>query len=244
MLSFLLLIHVCGAVIGLLSGYLAMILRKGSGLHRASGTIFFGSMLIMSACAAYVAFARGHLMNGWNSVFTFYLVATGWLAARRVSEKVNLADVTALLAILLVAAGNLTLGIEAANSATGRVGGYPAVLYFVFGTIAVLHAQSDIRMLLRGGVSGSRRVVRHLWRMALALLFATLSLYPGQPRFFPQAWRESPLIYTPHILLFASMIFYVVRVRLSKPPASAGGSENPRLKPGALNTAPIFQNGG
>ena len=64
MLRVLLLIHVCGAVIGLLSGYLAMVLRKGSGLHRAAGTIFFPAMLIMSACAAYVAFARGHMMNG------------------------------------------------------------------------------------------------------------------------------------------------------------------------------------
>ena len=35
----LLLAHICSAVVGLLSGFLAVVLRKGSGLHRAAGTV-------------------------------------------------------------------------------------------------------------------------------------------------------------------------------------------------------------
>ena len=48
----LLLLHVCGAVVGLLSGFAAMLVRKGSNWHGATGTVFFGSMLIMSSTAA------------------------------------------------------------------------------------------------------------------------------------------------------------------------------------------------
>ena len=37
-------IHICGAVVGLLSGFMAMTFRKGSGLHGAAGSVFFVSM--------------------------------------------------------------------------------------------------------------------------------------------------------------------------------------------------------
>jgi len=47
----LLLVHICGAVVGLLSGYLAMLVRKGSGLHEAAGRVYVVSMLTMSGPA-------------------------------------------------------------------------------------------------------------------------------------------------------------------------------------------------
>jgi uncharacterized membrane protein len=214
-LQTLLVIHVCGATIGLLSGYLAMMLRKGSGVHRAAGTIFFGSMLTMAACAATVAFARSHFMNAFTSTLTFYLVVTGFLAARR--EKPSIVNRIAVVVVLMVAAGLMTYGVIAVNRPTGRLDGYPAALYFVFGSIALLHGASDIRMLLRGGVTGPPRIARHLWRMSLALLFATLSLWPGQPRFFPVSWQATHLLYVPHILLFGSMMLALVRMQ-RKPP--------------------------
>ena len=48
-------VHICGATIGLLSGYMALLFRKGSGLHGAAGNVFFIAMLSMSASGAYIA---------------------------------------------------------------------------------------------------------------------------------------------------------------------------------------------
>jgi len=214
--SDLLIVHASGATIGLLSGYLAMMLRKGSGMHRVAGTIFFVAMLIMASCAAYVAFGRLHMLNALNSVQTFYLVLTGWLAAKRHEGKTTPLDLPALFVELAIGLSMLFYGMQAVNSPAGRLDGYRPALYFVFGIIALLHAASDIRMLASGGVSGSSRIARHLWRMSLALLFATLSLYPGQPRFFPASWRATNLLYVPHILLFGSMMLALVRVRRRK----------------------------
>jgi len=41
----LLMVHICGAIVGLLSGFMAMALRKGSGLHGAAGSVFSVSLL-------------------------------------------------------------------------------------------------------------------------------------------------------------------------------------------------------
>jgi len=43
-----LIIHICGGVIGLLSGVAAVSFRKGSPRHRKAGNIFFISMLTMA----------------------------------------------------------------------------------------------------------------------------------------------------------------------------------------------------
>jgi hypothetical protein len=64
-----------------------------------------------------------------------------------------------------------------------------------------------------GLVAGALRLRRHLWRMSLALLIATLSLYPGQARLFPDWIRQSSLVFAPHLLLVGSMLFWMLRIR-------------------------------
>ena len=213
MLSIFLLLHVCAAVVGLISGFLAMFLRKGSGRHGAAGTVFFVAMLVMSSSAVYLAtFVRPIAVNRIAGLLTFYLVATAWWAARRRDGTTSLFDVGALLFVLLVAATALTSGIEAASSPTGRKDQMPAFLYFAFGTAALISAASDIRMLLRGGVSGARRIARHLLRMGFTLLIATFSFYPGQAKLFPVWLRETNVLWVPHVLLLGSMLFWTVRI--------------------------------
>ncbi len=163
--------HICAGALGLLSGGAAMSFRKGSRLHRTSGNVFFISMLSLSASGAYIAaFMKPNMGNVFGGVLTFYLVATGWLTVMRKEGETGPFEFCLLLVALAEGAGGLIFGWEAANSATGLMDGYPAVLYFVFGSVALSCAASDVRMFIRGGVSGAQRIARHLWRMCLALL--------------------------------------------------------------------------
>jgi len=223
MIKALVLLHVLSAAIGLLSGYLAAVLRKGSGLHGAAGTIFFGSMLTASAAGAILAgFIHPNSGNVMGSTLTFYLVATAFVAARRREGKPGMFDLGALLFVLAVGAAGATWGFEAANSPTGTKDHYPPALFFIFGSIALLFAASDVRMFVRGGVTGAKRIARHLWRMSLALLFATLSFYPGQStRLFPKWLRDTNLLYVPSVLLAGAMLLALVRVsvRNGAPPS-------------------------
>jgi len=217
MLTPLLLLHISAATVGLLSGYLSMGLRKGSGLHRASGSVFFVSMLIMSSTAAVIASVfKPIMLNVIVSLLTFYLVSTAWWASRRKEGGTNAFDLGALVFILAVGVSGIAFGFEAANSPTGRKDQMPAALYFFFGTVALLCAVTDVRMLVRKGLFGTQRIVRHLWRMSLALLIATLSFYPGQAKLFPKWLRETNLLMTPHVLLIGAMIFWMVRMSARK----------------------------
>ena len=210
----LLLFHVFAATIGLLSGCLAMIFRKGSGLHGAAGSVFFVSMLSMSLSGAYIStFIRPIMLNVVVGLLTSYLVATAWWSARHREAQTGWFDRIAFLYVLSVGIAGITFGVQAVNSPTGAKNGIPSALYFVFGTIALLCALGDVRMFRRGGVSGTRRLVRHLWRMCFALLIALMSLYPGQARLFPKWLRETNLLVIPHILLIGALLFWLARMR-------------------------------
>ncbi len=210
-------IHICGAIVGLLSGFMAMMFRKGSGLHGAAGNVFFVSMLSMSAAGAYMAaFIKPNNGNIMGGVLTFYLVATGWMTARRRTRETGMLDLSALLVALAVGTAGLTWGFQAASSPTGLKDGYPPFLYFVFASIALLFAASDIRMIVRGGVFGAKRIARHLWRMSLALLFAMMSFYPARAHLFPRWFNQTNLLYVPHVVLIGAMFFWLYRVSVRK----------------------------
>jgi len=55
-----------------------------------------------------------------------------------------------------------------------------------------------------------------LWRMCLALLFATLSFYPSRAHLFSKAINESNVLYLPHISLIGATIFWMYRVRVRR----------------------------
>ncbi|HYK01192.1 MAG TPA: hypothetical protein VE974_05505 [Thermoanaerobaculia bacterium] len=213
----LLMLHICGAVIGLISGFMAMLFRKGSGLHAVAGNVFFIAMLCMSASGAYIAqFDKPNKANFLVATLTFYLVSTAWMAARRRQGTTGIFDRLALLVVAADGTAGIIWGLQAVSSAAGTKDGMPAPIYFIFGTIALLCAVSDVRMLARGGITGAKRIARHLLRMSTALLIATMSLYPGQAKLFPDALRETNLLFIPHVLLIGSMLFYMVRVRRTK----------------------------
>ena len=214
-------IHVIAAAIAMVSGYLAMVLRKGSGLHGAAGTVFAVSMLTATSGGAIVAlFLRPNAGNAMGSILPFYLAATAWIAAKRRSGKPGLIDRIGLLYALAVGITGITWGMEAVRNG-GTKDGYPAPLFFIFGTIAFLFAIADVRMLQRGGVTGNKRIARHLVRMCLALLMASLSLYPGNARLFPMWLRQTNLLFIPHLLLFGSMLLWSVRMRMRQRTAAA-----------------------
>jgi hypothetical protein len=207
--------HICAGTVGLLSGAAAMFFRKGSHRHRVTGNVFVISMLCLSVSGAYLGFMKHQTLNGLMGVLTFYLVATAWLTARRRDGETGIVDWGALLVPLAVGASLVTYGVAAANSQTGSKGGFPAAAYFIFGSVALLLAAGDIRMLVRGGVSGVQRVTRHLWRMSFALFIAAGSLFMGQQQVFPALLRKTNVLFILGILPLILMIFWLFRVRFA-----------------------------
>jgi hypothetical protein len=217
-ISPLLVLHISGGITGILSGAVAMIFRKGGRGHIVAGQVFVIAMLCMSGTGAYMAyFVKPNMGNVMGGIMTFYMVATAWATARRRDGETGIFDWGALLVALAFAAYAATLGLQAAYSPTGLKEGYPPALYFIWGSVALLSAAGDVRMLLRSGVFlGSQRIVRHLWRMCLGLFIATGSFFLGQQKVFPASLRGLKIWLVPAFLPLALLIFWLLRVWLTK----------------------------
>jgi uncharacterized membrane protein len=207
--------HICAGTLALLSGVAAMSFRKGSDRHRLTGNVFVISMLSLGASGAYLGFMKHQTLNGLQGVLTFYLVATAWWTAKRRDGETGIFDWGALIVPLAVGAGLVFSGLEAANSQTGSKGGYPAAAYFIFGSVALLFAAGDVRMLARGAVSGSQRIARHLFRMCYALFTATASFFLGRQQIFPVLIRKTGVLLLLSFLPLLLMIFWLFRVRFT-----------------------------
>jgi hypothetical protein len=216
MRSPLLLLHIVAGTLGMLSGFVAVFLRKGSRRHGLVGNVFVVSMLCLSASGAFLAVMKSQPGNILGGTLTFYLVATAWLTARRRDWQPGIFDWGALLGVFTVAAFEVTYGLEAAASQTGLKYGYPAGPYFFMGSIAVLATVGDIRMLVRGGIAGTQRIARHLWRMCFALFIAAASIFLARQQIFPVLMRKTGALVFLSVLPLILMVFWLVRVRLTK----------------------------
>lgn len=215
MRSPLLILHIIAGTLGMLSGFVAVFLRKGSRQHGVAGNIFVISMLSLSASGMILALMKSEPGNVLGGAITFYLVATAWMTARRRIAETSLFDWGAFLAVLAIAAFEVTCGLEAAMSPTHLKYGYPPGPYFMMGTVALLAATGDVRMLVRGGVSGTQRIARHLWRMCFALFIAAASIFLARQHVFPAFMRKTGMLFALSFLPVALLIFWMIRVRLT-----------------------------
>jgi uncharacterized membrane protein len=208
-----LLLHICAGTLGVLSGAVAISFRKGSRLHSLTGMVFAISMLSLGASGAYMALMKFQPGNILGGTFTFYLVATAWMTAKRREDKRSNFDWAALLLISAVVATEGTFAFQAMRSQTGLKYGYPAGPYIFIGSVALLALAGDVRMLVRGGVSGTQRIARHLWRMCFAWFIASASIFLARPHLFPALMRKSGVLYLLTLLPLVLMFFWLVRIR-------------------------------
>ena len=217
-----LILHIAAGILGIFSGATAVVAAKGGHLHRLSGTIFFVAMLITSAMASILAISipeRGNFVGG---VFTFYLVASGWMIVRRPPGKTGVLDIGgAILAGVVIAICSL-FALQASRTPTHEIDGTGVPNFIVVACMAALAAALDLKMILRGGLTGKSRIARHVWRMCTAFFVATGSFFLGQQKVMPVFIQGSPVLIVLALAPLVLMVFWLFRVRVSRRFATVG----------------------
>ncbi|HEY2071211.1 MAG TPA: hypothetical protein VGG48_16765 [Rhizomicrobium sp.] len=208
--------HIAGGTGGIISGTVALLSRKGERLHRAAGTVFFVSMLVMSGIGAVVAPFFPDRVSAMAGAFTFYLVLTGWITVRRQEGRIGVFEKTAFAFALAIAATDFELWRMAMATPSHTLDDSPPQAFYVIGLLVALAATTDLKVILRGGISGAQRIARHLWRLSAALFIAAGSFFLGQQPVMPKFIQGSPLLFVPEIAIIALLLFWLVRVRLTK----------------------------
>jgi hypothetical protein len=205
-------VHILTGTLGLLSGYAALAATKGGSLHRRVGMLFVYSMLIMAVFGATIAGVNdvAPAINFPAALITSTLIITS-LTTVRPEIGSRALSIGLMLVSLGVGGAMLVWGFEA--MAGGRKFGMPAFPFLLFGVVGTLAAVGDLRVMVSGALTGSRRLARHLWRMTFALFFAALSASVQFSKMAPQPLKV-PIMAVPMLVVLAALIYWMWRVRI------------------------------
>jgi uncharacterized membrane protein len=207
-----LIVHATAGMTGLISGFFALSVAKGSRLHKLAGRVFFYAMMTMGFLATGISVYEGKAPLG--GLFAAYLIFTALTTVRPLAHEPRGLGLGLGLFALAFSVSCVWMGVEAMGSPSGMKDGAPFGMLFFLSAIALLAGAGDLRMIRAGGVRGARRIARHLWRMCFGLFIATGSFFLGQQRFIPEPIRIPGLLMLLAVLPLVALLYWLWRVRV------------------------------
>jgi hypothetical protein len=223
--TFFLPVHVAAGALAMVFGFAALFARKGGTIHRRGGMLFVYAMLVMGTTASILEFLKGAAIGNVVAALTsLYLVGTALTTVRPPSRWTRVINIAALAVavglVLLFVAG----GVKSVSTPGLSGGGVPfrtiGIMSFILGTLLLLAAAGDVRVMRSGMPRGGPRLARHLWRMCFALFIAAGSFFSIRERvakILPEPLTSGPMRALPILLLFGAMFYWLWRVRARRP---------------------------
>ena len=213
-------VHFAAGLLSIVAGTIALSVSKGGQLHKQSALVFTWGMIALGLTAAAIGTYEKRPSQVFAGLLAAYLVFTAMTTVKPfpgIGQRVNIA-----LMVLALGYGVAGIygGVHEWLDPTVKVVGRPRVVPpLVIGSVILLAGIGDLRAIRAGGLRGSRRLARHLWRMCFGLFIATGSFFLGQMKFIPEPVRYVPLLlvlaFAPLVVLFYWMWRVRVRGRLS-----------------------------
>lgn len=220
--------HIGGGAAGIALGALVFAARKGGVLHRRLGLAFVAAMFPCYLVGAAVApfLETGQRVNATAGVLALYLLASGWMTARRKAFTAGIWEGAGLALALAIVTLGVTFAAIARTNGTGTVDGSPPQAFFLFTIVGGLAALGEAHVLIRRRLRPTQRIARHLWRMGLSFFIAAGSFFFGQEQVLPAWLRGTPLQLAlglgPLALTF-TWLAWTLRPRFRPPAPTASG---------------------
>lgn len=204
--------HILAGTIALLAGAVSFTVRKGSPLHKSAGRLFVVSMLVMALTGAGLAWQQNELQNLVAGLVTFYLVATAFLTVLPVKPCHNGLHWSLMSYGVLIGGYAVYTAISHLNLGITTLDGNPIHVMLFFGSITLLGTVFDLRFIRQGRLPHPWRLVRHVWRIGLAMLIATVSFFLGQSQVIADPLRHWLVLLTPVILVLVLTLYWLIHL--------------------------------
>lgn len=203
----LLIFHITGGSISLLTGLVVLLLKKGDKNHRLIGKIYFYALITSSLVSLPMAYLHPNLFLFIVGVFTTYMLLTGKLYLNKKSTAdVGTADWMLSVVMLLFGSGFIVIG--AINVYKGMLFG---IVLLVFGLISILFVRQD--WINFKGMSSIKNfgLTTHLQRMVGSYIASATAFFVVNNQFLPGtiAWLLPTIVLTPLIIRWSKK--YLIR---------------------------------
>jgi hypothetical protein len=208
-------VHFAAGLVAIVSGTIALAVAKGGRRHKQTGLVFTWAMVVLGLTAAGIGTYENIPSQVFAGLIAAYLVFSAMTTVKSLPGVGRRVDVGLMIFAFGYAVLSLYGGMNEWLDPSVEVVGRPRVVPpLVIGSVMLLAAFGDFRAIRAGGLRGSRRLARHLWRMCFGLFIATGSFFLGQMKFIPEPVRIVPVLL---VLAFAPIVFlfyWMWRVRV------------------------------
>jgi uncharacterized membrane protein len=217
----LLVLHIAGGSIGLFTGTINLIRRKGDKPHKLTGKIFAYSMLTAGFSSLALATIHPNYFLFIVGVFTIYLVATGnrylYLKMLGSNQKPTILDWTITAGMLLAAILFIAVGIQLLVASNNF-----GIVLIVFGGLGLRLVRTDFGNY-KGKVKAKNYwLLAHLQRMTGAYIASATAFLVVNSNYSPVAlppvvvWLLPTAILTPVIISWTRKYKVDVKVRTAE----------------------------
>lgn len=195
-----LILHIIGGTVALVSGGIAFTVRKAKGWHTKSGITFYYAMLLMGVSAIILCVLKFNPFLLIVGLFSLYMAITGYRSIRLSADKpVSLqTDWFVWRLTLCVMLFYLLVYLQSAN--TGM-----APVLMVFSTILLLMLILDFKFLKKKQTRNRQQLLRrHISRMGGAYIATVTAFFVTNVHLEPAfiSWLLPTAIGTPAIIYF------------------------------------------
>lgn len=200
----LLIIHIIAGTIGLFTGTINIIRKKGDKPHILVGKFFFWGMMVNAVAGFVMSIMHNNIFLLIIAVFSFYLTATGqrFLFLKRLDkdQKPETIDWIITCTMLVFALCFIVYGalLILSQKSFGTV-------LLVFGLISILMVRKDIRMYRKKIKFKNYWLLIHIQRMIAAYIAALTAFLVVNNTYLPSivAWLLPGVILTPLIFYWS-----------------------------------------
>jgi uncharacterized membrane protein len=189
-----LILHIAAGFTSLLTGILALLVKKGSKLHKRLGLVFFWSMMIIAGTAIAIAIPKQQTFLLMIAIFSFFQAYFGYRAIRNKQFTYNILD----LIVLSIATLNTISMLFSMK-----------IVLMVFGSISAILVWGQARLFYlayrQKPIAKMTWLRQHIGMMMGAMIgsitaFVLVNLRNFQPAWLP--WLLPTAVLVPLIVYF------------------------------------------
>lgn len=211
--NLLLILHIAGGVLALLSGVVAIAVQAVKGPHRAhvvAGRCFVVGMIMVVAAALPLAVINRSVLLALIGIFSGYLMLVGWRLSK---NRKGVAQPVDWILDVIMGVGSIAMIIAAVFTWASD-----GIVLLVFGILGALLVAGHLRTLRAGAIRGRDRIATHLQFMIAAFIATLTAFLVVNEVLGIFAWFLPTVLLTPVIVIWRRRVAAGGRTTLDRHP--------------------------
>ena len=180
-----LVLHIAGGTLGLITGTINLIRRKGDRIHKRTGKVFMYSMLTAGFSSLVLSILHPNYFLFMIGIFTLYMIATGKryinMKLSGGTQKATRVDWGITIVMLAAAVLFIGLGIKILTKPN-----FFGTVFIVFGTLGLLFVKLDFVNYQGRSRAKNYWLLAHLQRMTGAYIASLTAFLVVNAKYFPE----------------------------------------------------------